>query len=154
MIGFIWTFLQLQSIITAHNQWLSKNRSIPYWTTSVFSSAVTDLVMIYESVTSSTATACEWLPYECRMTAHSRTELTSRRTQITISYSSSVISLSWKHVLASRCLSMDFRFCSLMRELVFGKQLASNGLPFWLHYSGFQASCHNMFLHLSNFLRR
>jgi hypothetical protein len=30
-----------------------KTRSIPYWTTSVFSSAVTDLVLIYESVTSS-----------------------------------------------------------------------------------------------------
>jgi hypothetical protein len=31
--------LQLQSIITAHNQWLPKTRSIPYWTMSVFSSA-------------------------------------------------------------------------------------------------------------------
>jgi hypothetical protein len=34
--------LQLQSIIAADNQWLSKTRSIPYWTTSVFSSAVTN----------------------------------------------------------------------------------------------------------------
>jgi hypothetical protein len=32
---------QLQSLITAHNQWLSKTRSIPYWTTSVFSSTTT-----------------------------------------------------------------------------------------------------------------
>jgi hypothetical protein len=55
--GFIGTSLQLQSIITAHNQWLPKTRSIPHWTTSVFSSTVTDLVLIYESVTSSTATA-------------------------------------------------------------------------------------------------
>jgi hypothetical protein len=31
--------LQLQSNITAHNKWLPKTRSIPYWTTSVFSSA-------------------------------------------------------------------------------------------------------------------
>jgi hypothetical protein len=30
--------LQLQPIITAHNQWLSATRSIPYWTTIVFSS--------------------------------------------------------------------------------------------------------------------
>jgi hypothetical protein len=45
--------LQLQSIITAHNQWLPKICSIPSWTTSVFSSTVTDLVLIYESVTSS-----------------------------------------------------------------------------------------------------
>jgi hypothetical protein len=44
--------LQLQLITEAHNQWLPKTRSIPYWTTSVFSPAVTDLVLIYESVTS------------------------------------------------------------------------------------------------------
>jgi hypothetical protein len=38
MIGFIGTSLQLQSIMTAHNQWLPKTRFIPYWTarTSVF----------------------------------------------------------------------------------------------------------------------
>jgi hypothetical protein len=42
MIGFIGISLQLQPIITAHNQWLSKTRAIPYWTTSVFSSAVTN----------------------------------------------------------------------------------------------------------------
>jgi hypothetical protein len=42
-----------QSLITGHNQWLSKTRSIPYWTMSVFSSTVTDLVPIYESVNSS-----------------------------------------------------------------------------------------------------
>jgi hypothetical protein len=39
-------------------------------------------------------------------------------------------------------------FCvySLQREQVFGELLASNGLPLWLHYSGFQASCHNIFV--------
>jgi hypothetical protein len=42
MIGFIGTSLQLHSIMTAHNQWLSTTRSIPYWTTSVFSSTVTN----------------------------------------------------------------------------------------------------------------
>jgi hypothetical protein len=42
MIGFIGTSLQLQSIMAVHNQWLSTTRSIPYWTTSVFSSAVTN----------------------------------------------------------------------------------------------------------------
>jgi hypothetical protein len=31
--------LQLQPIITAHNQRLLETRSVPYWTTSVFSSA-------------------------------------------------------------------------------------------------------------------
>jgi hypothetical protein len=44
--------------------------------------------------------------------------------------------------LPNRCLSMDFGVCSLLRERVFGEPLASNGLPLWLHYSGFQASCH------------
>jgi hypothetical protein len=52
MTGFIGISLQLQSIMSAHSQWLSKTRSIPYWTTSVFSSTVTDLVLIYELVTS------------------------------------------------------------------------------------------------------
>jgi hypothetical protein len=32
--------LQLQSIMTAHNQWLSMTSSIPCWTTSVFSSTM------------------------------------------------------------------------------------------------------------------
>jgi hypothetical protein len=39
-IGFIGTSLQLQLIIKAHNQCLSKTRSILYWTTSVYSSTV------------------------------------------------------------------------------------------------------------------
>jgi hypothetical protein len=39
---------------------MTKTRSIPYWTTSVFSSTVTDLVLIYESVTSS-ASVVRWL---------------------------------------------------------------------------------------------
>jgi hypothetical protein len=52
--------LELKSIATAHNQCLSKTGSIPYWTTSVLSSTVTDLVLIYESVTSS-ASAVRWL---------------------------------------------------------------------------------------------
>jgi hypothetical protein len=52
--------LELQSIITAHNQWLSETRCIPFWTKSVFCSPVTDLVLIYESVTSS-ASVVRWL---------------------------------------------------------------------------------------------
>jgi hypothetical protein len=39
---FIGTSLQLQSTITAHNHSLSTARSIPYWTASVFSPAVTN----------------------------------------------------------------------------------------------------------------
>jgi hypothetical protein len=51
---YIYWRLILQSLTRAHNQWLTKTRYIPSWTTSVFSSIVTDLVRIYESVTSST----------------------------------------------------------------------------------------------------
>jgi hypothetical protein len=71
MTAFIGTSLQLQPIITAHNQWLFKTRSIPYWTTSVFSSTVTDLVLIYESVTSS-ASVVLWLTFH-RWTLNSLT---------------------------------------------------------------------------------
>jgi hypothetical protein len=46
--------------MTAHNQLLSKTCSIPYWSTSVYLSTVTDLVLIYESVTSS-ASVVHWL---------------------------------------------------------------------------------------------
>jgi hypothetical protein len=49
--------LQLQSIIGAHNQWLPKTRSIPYWTTLVFFPTLTDLVLIYESAISSPSVA-------------------------------------------------------------------------------------------------
>jgi hypothetical protein len=54
--------LQLQSIITAQNQWPPKSRSIPYWTTTVFSSIVTN---------DEWKIACDWivgLPYEWRLT--------------------------------------------------------------------------------------
>jgi hypothetical protein len=44
---------QLQLITTAHNQCLPKSRSIPNWATSIFSSAVIELVLIYESIISS-----------------------------------------------------------------------------------------------------
>jgi hypothetical protein len=53
---FAWLIItgsRLQSIITAHNRWLSKTRSISSWTTSVFFSTVTHLLVIWESLTSS-----------------------------------------------------------------------------------------------------
>jgi hypothetical protein len=42
VIRFVGTSLQLQSTMTAHNQWLSTTLSIPYWAKSVFSSTVTN----------------------------------------------------------------------------------------------------------------
>jgi hypothetical protein len=50
LLALLLQSLVIKSSITAHNQWLPKTRSIPYWTTSVFSSTVTDLVLIYESL--------------------------------------------------------------------------------------------------------
>jgi hypothetical protein len=56
--------LQLQSSITVHNQWLLETRYIPYWATRGFSSlALTDLVLTYESVTSS-APVVRWLTFQ------------------------------------------------------------------------------------------
>jgi hypothetical protein len=52
--------LNYNHLTTAHNRWLPKTRSIPYWTTSAFCSIVNDLVLIYESVTSS-ASVVRWL---------------------------------------------------------------------------------------------
>jgi hypothetical protein len=40
-------------------------------------------------------------------------------------------------------LANELLLCSLLRERVFSEPLASNGLPLWLRYSGFQASCNN-----------
>jgi hypothetical protein len=42
MVGFSGRLYYNYSYMTAHNQWLSTTRSIPYWTTSVFSSTVTN----------------------------------------------------------------------------------------------------------------
>jgi hypothetical protein len=42
MVGFTDTSLQLKSIMTARNQRMSTTRSVPYWTTSVFSSTMTN----------------------------------------------------------------------------------------------------------------
>jgi hypothetical protein len=39
-----------------------------------------------------------------------------------------------------------FRIYSVQRERVFGGLLASYGLPLWLYYSGFLASCHSMYV--------
>jgi hypothetical protein len=114
--------LQLQPIITAHNPWLPKTRTIPYWTTSVFSSTVIDLVLIYESVTCS-ASVVRWLTQpqlnnellknaERRIPAYSHecTELTSRRTEYRLSSQTLPLLFCFirchGNVLTNRCLAM------------------------------------------------
>jgi hypothetical protein len=52
MIEFIGTSIAVTIYYNITAQWLCETRSIPYWTTSAFPSALTDLVLIYESVTS------------------------------------------------------------------------------------------------------
>jgi hypothetical protein len=53
MIGFIGTSITITiKYDSSQSMTGSKTRSIPYWTVSVFSSTVTDLVLIYESVVS------------------------------------------------------------------------------------------------------
>jgi hypothetical protein len=58
--GFWIGWLDLLTLLYKYNQWLPKTRSIPYWTTSVFSFTVTDLVLIYESVISSASIIHSW----------------------------------------------------------------------------------------------
>jgi hypothetical protein len=139
------TSLQLQPIITAHNQWLSKTRSIPSWTTRGFCSTVTDLVLIYESATSSTfivrwLTLHSWtmnsLTTELRPTAPFRmnSELTiitlGRNEYVTMSYSSYVI--LFLSVAAVTCVSKPLASNGLFRlvttETCVSEPLASNGL--------------------------
>jgi hypothetical protein len=101
------------------------NGSSPYGTTRVFSSTVTN---------------DEW---RIAGTELSWTELTSRRTEyrplsITVHVLLCFTRFHGNVCLASRWLAMA------LRERVFSEPLASNGLPLWLHYSGFQAPCHTI----------
>jgi hypothetical protein len=59
-IGWLDLLTHSFTITLNYDRWLPKARSTPSWTTSVFSSIVTDLVLVYESVTSS-ASVVRWL---------------------------------------------------------------------------------------------
>jgi hypothetical protein len=52
-----------------------------------------------------------------------------------------VVTETW---LTKRCLSMDFRVYLLLLERMFDEPLDGNWFPLWVHYSSFQASCHNI----------
>jgi hypothetical protein len=64
--------------------------------------------------------------------------------------------MNWTHAFItsgrteykSLCLTVPLLFCSSVFILCHGnvltKPLPSNWLPLWFHYSGFQASCHNI----------
>jgi hypothetical protein len=59
MFGFIGTSVTITVNYNCSQSVVAKTRSTPYWTTGVFSSAVTDLVLVYGLVTSS-ASAVRW----------------------------------------------------------------------------------------------
>jgi hypothetical protein len=167
----------LITITTAHNWWLPKTRSIPSWTTSIFSSIVRDLVLIYKSVTSS-ASVVHWL------TLHSWTlNHNCNLTDWLLVYDSMTTDLQMLNELTNELsfITSDepkrdhhlqqFMYSAvypLPQECAFGEPLASNGLPHplvaagtrvseplysngrfvFLNYSAFQPSCHNIKLHL------
>jgi hypothetical protein len=120
---------------------MSVTRSLPYWSTSVFSFTVTDLVLIRishfflnDDCLTSKLLLNHWTPWRIPNDWTLLTELTSRRTEyVTMSYSSSII-----------------LFFPLPRERAYG-MLPSNGLPLWFCYSGFRASNHNMIINVRSY---
>jgi hypothetical protein len=108
MIGFIGTSLLLQSIITVHNQWQPKTCSIPYWTTRVFSSAVTDLVLIYESVTYKSLRTNDERRITCEWTLESESHVTTDGRSASLSWNEAPI---WS-------LQPDFYYCQTVATLL------------------------------------
>jgi hypothetical protein len=152
---------QSQSIIIniiSHNRWPPKTSSIPYWTTSVFAFIVTDLVLIYESVTSS-ASAVRWLTlhswtlnHDCNLTDFSSTNdlwinyMPSFYTSVRTEYRTLP---STVHIIPCPSVAVQTRVNSAATNLLpsepcVSKPLSSNGRLFWLHYSSFQASRHSL----------
>jgi hypothetical protein len=131
-----WHFFTITINYNSSNRWASKTRSIPYWTTSVFSSAVSNLVLIYESVTSS-ASVVRWL------TLHSGTL-------------DSLTNVKWLNSLSDQPFitrgqtderSQPRTIHLLLRIFVAaGMCLPKRCLA--MDHSGFQASCHNIIISL------
>jgi hypothetical protein len=90
-------------MITAHNQWLLMVRSIPYWTTSVFSYNVTDLVLIYESLTSSAFVVR-------RLTLNSLTNAERRPTAHSLGWTEPFYNFGRTENI-SPCLTVPLLFC-------------------------------------------
>jgi hypothetical protein len=120
--------------MTAHNQWLPKTRSIPYWTASVFHSIVTNLVLIYESPTYS-ASVVRWLAL------HSWTmnfwillrwnHWTQSQSQCYITTDGQPVSLSW-YKAPIWGLRPDIYYCLTVASLLMWGTLSDErtGLPF------------------------
>jgi hypothetical protein len=80
MIGSIRTSVQLQLIITARNQWLPKTCSIPYWTTSVFSSTVTNDELRISELLPGSPFYCDYLERRLSDECSLSVKVTLRRT--------------------------------------------------------------------------
>jgi hypothetical protein len=113
-----------------------------------------DVILIYESVTSS-ASVVRWLTLH-RWTSNSLTTgLQLSRSFLHGSLNRLPVNVEsvcfHGNVLTEPLPSKSlFHVCSLLRERMFGKPLASNGLPLWLHYSGCQALRHNICISIFN----
>jgi hypothetical protein len=112
-----WHFFTVTINCNSSNEWVSKTRSIPYWTTSVFPPTVTDLVLIYESVTPS-ASVVLWLALHSWTPNFWMNQFTNEVSSITLAEPQTV--------RASDLL------CSLQRKRMLASRYLANGLPLLL----------------------
>jgi hypothetical protein len=136
MIGFIGTSLQLHSILTAYNQWLSTSRWIPFWTTSCFTSTVTNderRIPAHTLNCHEGRLSHEWILkslYGClyRLVRIHGNPLSQIRCH--------------ENVLIETFATKEPRFSCCLR---YRGNVLSEILPSKWSYSGFQASCHNTY---------
>jgi hypothetical protein len=137
--------LQLQPIITAHRQWPPKTCSIPYWTRC----------LLFHSWTSSWFSfllRLPWMTTVWRMLflafSHVLLFITSGESNRDHHLEQLVIFLStvMETCLLNHWLAMDLFVGICCSGNITTESLLSNGRPLWLNYSGFQASCHNIYL--------
>jgi hypothetical protein len=136
--NFYYNYSWIQLIITAHNRWLPKTCSIPYWTTNVFSSIVTELVLIYEWANSSDSVVLSltlpswtlnfWILL--RMTPRLRM-IELRQSQSHVTTDDQSASLSWNKAPIWD-LRPDFYYCQTVAGLLMWDALSDErtGLSF------------------------
>jgi hypothetical protein len=171
MIGFIGTTLQLQSVMTARNQWLSKTRYILLLDYECLLLWLY-LVLIYESVTSSASVVrclalhswtlnflrppdeCHqrWLSYECSLAFSRVLPVITSGEPNRGHHFQQFTKLRAYPLFGEPCVNsvatLWFHYSDFQVALT--ETLLSNGHPLWLNCSGFQASCHNSILPMKN----
>lgn len=157
MIWFIDTSIIITTYYNSSNQWLPKTWSIPYWATSVFSFAWLSWFWfmsrhffsfrspLINTPPLNTELSYDWATTESLFPVRLLIKTTGIHRNCQLSF------CCHRNVLTEPLRSKDvFRVGSLLRERVFGELLARNSFPLWLHYSGFQASCHNIHISIFN----